>query len=218
MHDRDPLRAAGSVFVRRGEAPAFGGTCFAFRRANRLLTAGHCVDGLRPEAVDVEFLGGAERFTAVGLVHHPTAELALIRLAADVRPRGVEPFAAHGGIARGEDFAGIGWVAGRCELFGGRIRRVVVDREDGHRHAEMSVAARNGFSGGPLFAPGAPHAVVAVMTANRTTRLALAGAGLLGRLRPQSAPGPAAGRGIALLASDLAGWLDEHVPEDAHER
>ncbi len=218
MRDRDPLRAAGSVFARRGEAPAFGGTCFAFRYANRLLTAGHCVDGLEAEDIAVEFLGDSERFTAVGVVRHPTADLALIRLAAGVRPPGVRPFAAHGRIGRGEEFAGIGSVAGAAELFAGRIRRVFDDREDGHRHAEMSVAARDGFSGGPLFAPAAPDAVVGVMTANRTTRLALACASALGRLRSGSAPRPAAGRGIALLVSDLAGWLDEHVPEDAHER
>jgi hypothetical protein len=217
MRDHDPLRAAGSVFVRRGEAPVFGGTCFAFRYADRLLTAGHCVEGLQPEDVAVSFLGGAERFTPVGVRRHPTADLALILLAPGVRPLGVEPFAAYASIARGDDFGGIGSIAGAGELLGGRIRRVFADAEDGHRHAEMSVAARDGFSGGPLFARAAPGAVVGVMTANRKTRLALAGAGLRRRLRPRAPCGQAAGRGIALLVADVAEWLDEHVPEDPRE-
>jgi hypothetical protein len=215
MRDRDPRRAAASVFVRRNGTFAFGGTCFAFRRANHVLTAGHCVEGLGPEDVEIAFPDAAQRATAADLVRHPTADLALVRLASGVPHEGVEPFAVHGRIARGERFAGFGSVAGTREHFAGRIRRVFSDEDDGHRYAEMSIAARDGFSGGPLFSPGPPFALVGVMTANRSTPLALA----LARSRALQRLQPAArsGHGVALLVGDLSDWLDEHAPEQQRE-
>jgi hypothetical protein len=217
MRDRDPLRAVGSVFVRRGDASTFAGTCFAFRHADRVLTAGHCVQGLEPDDVEVVFMGAARRFRAIGVVRHPTADLALLRLARDAPPPAAEPFAVRGRSERGQAFAGFGSVAGVCERFEGRVRRVFVDEHDGHRHAEMSIAARDGFSGGPLFSPAAPFAVVGLMTENRTTPLALARSRLVRRLRPGARSGQATGRGIALLLDDLSDWLDEHVPEDTRK-
>jgi hypothetical protein len=217
MRDRDPLRAVGSVFVRRGDASAFRGTCFAFRHANRVLTAGHCVEGLQPEVIEVAFPGAAGRSIAVGVVRHPTADLALLRLAGGGLSPDHEPFALHGRGERGQAFAGCGSVAGVCERFDGRIRRVFADKDDCHRSAEMSVAARDGYSGGPLFSPAAPFAVMGLMTANRTTPLAIACSRLLRRRRSDEHSGLAAGRGIALLLDDVSAWLDEHAHDDTHE-
>jgi hypothetical protein len=218
MRDRDPLRAVGSVFVRRGNTSTFGGTCFAFRHPDCVLTAGHCVEGLRREDVEVTFLGAERRSPAVDVVRHPTADLALLRLAGIGLSPGLEPFAALEHSERGQAFAGCGSIAGAGERFEGRIRRVFADEDDGHRYAEMSVAARDGFSGGPLFSPVAPFAVVGLMTANRTSPLALARSRLLRRLRPEVRSVQSPARGIALLLDDLLEWLDEHVPEQPCER
>jgi S1-C subfamily serine protease len=203
----DPLRAVGSVFARRGDPTGFRGTCFAFRTAGHLLTAGHCVEGLHPEDVEIAFLGSPSLHAAAEVARHPTADLAIVRLAARREPVGVEPFAALAPIARRQRFAGFGSVAGDFRTvatlgdgrIAGRLRRAFTDPEDGHRHAEMSVAARDGFSGGPLFLPAPPHAVIGLMAANRRHPLAL------GSARTE-------GRGIALLLDELSDWIDEHAP------
>lgn len=206
MAERDPLLAIGSVFDRRGARRA--GTCTAFRQPQHVLTAAHCVETLEPAEVEVGFIAAAGRHAAVEIVPHPTADLALVRLAASGDLHGVQPLTAVGRIDDwGREFAGLGSADGaatvdeaRQRLLTGRIRGTFSDPADGHLYAELSVPALDGFSGGPLFAPGTPHPLLAVITANRRPRFAR-------RRNP--------GRGIALLAGDLADWIDEHAPAPA---
>jgi hypothetical protein len=205
MAERDPLRAIGSVFDLRRARRA--GTCCAFRRPRYVLTAAHCVDELEPGEVEIEFLAAAGRHGTVEVVRHPTADLALLLLEDAALLSGVEPFTELGRVAgRGSRFAGFGSSEGaaslaeaRERLFAGRFRRTLTDPDDGHLYADLSVPALDGFSGGPVFAPDPPHALLALITANRRRRLTLRGD---------------AGHGIALLVGELSEWVDEQVPDE----
>jgi hypothetical protein len=200
----DPLLAIGSVFdLRRARR---SGTCTAFRHAQLVLTAGHCVENLEAAEVEVEFIAVPGRRTVAEISRHPTADLALLRLAAAGGLDGVVPLTAVARVAEsGPEFVGFGSADGaatvaeaRERLFEGRIRRAFTDRADGHRHAELSVPVFDGYSGGPLVAATAPQALLGVITANRRGRFARRGNH---------------GHGIALLAGELCEWIDEHAPE-----
>jgi hypothetical protein len=204
MAGHDPLLAVGSVFdLRRARR---SGTCTAYRRARLVLTAAHCVEELDASEVEVEFIAVPGRRPAVEIVRHPSADLALIRLADGSDLQAVEPALAIERLAQtGRKFVGLGSADGaasaeaaRERLFTGRVRSTFTDQADGHLYAEMSVPALDGYSGGPLFAASAPHPLLALITANRRRRLARRGS---------------LGHGIALLAAELAEWIDGHAAE-----
>jgi hypothetical protein len=221
--DSERLRAVGSVLARRDGAWRRAGSCFAVRERRHVLTAGHCVEGLLPADVEVSFVVSPERCTSVAIVRHPTADLALIRLGDGAARLPVEPFTGVGRVAEwGSEFVGFGSAvhdgslaeAGE-RLFAGRVRRVFSDPADGHRYADMSVAAGDGFSGGPLFAPSPPYPVVGLITGNRQSRISLLQRRISATLGlERHTPDAPDGHGIALLVGELAEWIDAHLPSE----
>ncbi|MDX6476277.1 MAG: Trypsin-like peptidase domain [Gaiellaceae bacterium] len=219
--DSERLRAVGSVLARRDGAWRRAGSCFAVRERRHVLTAGHCVEGLLPADVEVSFVVSPERCTSVAIVRHPSADLALIRLGDGAARLPVAPFTGVGRVAEwGSEFVGFGSAvhdgslaeAGE-RLFAGRVRRVFSDPADGHRYADMSVGAGDGFSGGPLFAPSPPYPVVGLITGNRQSRISLLQRRITATLGLERRHTPD-GHGIALLVGELAEWIDAHLPSE----
>jgi hypothetical protein len=227
---REPLRAVGTVLAAASATgPQFAGSCFALRHTNHVLTAAHCVAGEPSQDFYVSFLGGTNRYPVVEVIPHPTADLALLRLAPDLWPSGVDPFAGYASIERwGQDFAGFGSVVDgglrssnvdarepTARLFKGHFQRVFESPKDGHLAAEMSIAASAGFSGGPIFQPNPPCLVLAVVIGNWESSITLESVETetsAGTLRETSIQ-KVISYGIALPLADFGDWLDEHLPD-----
>src|SRR5438093_351475 len=164
-----------------------GGTCFAFRHRNVLLTAAHCV----PEGQDVfVWMNTPERRTPTraDVCLHPSADLAVLRVPALDEDETVANYVLNLGPAEMRlygDFQSFGYpVEGPSDLravgqqptarlFKGHFQRYFVHEShtDGLKYwaGEMSIPAPAGLSGGPVCWPGDPPQLCGLVTTNLET-------------------------------------------------
>jgi S1-C subfamily serine protease len=160
----------------RKSPQAFLGTAFTFRSGQHLLTAAHVVGDLKADELIVTFPteGG---FVVESVEKHPTADVALLTLTADVG--GLEAF---GLVARGhalaDQFIAFGYPEGALDAaeaqptpraFVGHYQRFFNFTDyQGYKYfaAEMSIPAPTGLSGGPLFSTHTDDYIFAVVANN----------------------------------------------------
>ena len=207
----------------------FRGTCFAFRRSDVFLTAAHCVYEIDAATLFVH-TPAAQGFYAVGEIErHPSADIALLRLAGSAWPGGVEPFILTKPFtALGLEFMAYGFpedapapdeesLTPTPRLFRGYLQRQLVYRRAGYEYSagEMSVPAPAGLSGGALFAAADFNSVIGVAAENVQSTT------YVGRVEEKTTAGGTerfverehVQYGIAALLAPLGDWLDELVPE-----
>lgn len=181
----DPLSATGVILrydYDSGRA-FFAGTCFAFRVPNVVLTAAHCV----PEPEDNDYYRvhfphrGDNSRPVTRIVRHPTADIALVELPAQLGESGAErydnAFWGHvSNLALGEEFMSFGFPTEGPDtseseavprLFRGHYQRYFEysgSRSYRYLAGELSIATPAGLSGAAVFRPGAPQMVSGLVT------------------------------------------------------
>lgn len=208
----------------------FRGTCFAFRRSDTFLTAAHCVAEADVATLFVH-TPAAKGFHAVAEIKwHPSADIALLRLAGSAWPGGVEPFVRTKPFtALGMEFMAYGFpedalapneepLTPTPRLFRGYLQRQLTYLRAGYEYSagEMSIPAPAGLSGGALFVAADFNSVIGVAAENVQSTT------YVGRVEEQTSEEGKVTRierehvqyGIAALLAPLGDWLDELVPEE----
>jgi Trypsin-like peptidase domain len=228
------------------DSPVFLGSCFAFRSQRAFLTAAHCVGDVKSSQLAVVNVGENRKVIwrpVSNVERHPSADIAVIRtLPMTDAEREVigeresstedrtEPFWRHvSNYGIGEDFHAFGFPenifgdeqrAPTPRLFKGHFQRFM---EYESRHlpyqyfaAEMSIPAPAGLSGGPLFRPGAPPMVTALVTENlqSTTFLDQIETIVSGNATHVTKYEQVISYGVALMLDRVADWLDDHAPDE----
>jgi hypothetical protein len=226
--------------------PLFLGSCFAFRSARTFLTAAHCVTGVEARQLAVVNVGEDRRVIWRGVSdveEHPTADIAALRtLPMSDAAREVigereaatedrtEPFWGHvSNYGIGEDFHAFGFPENifgdeqrtpTPRLFKGNFQRFM-EYESRHLRyryfaGEMSIAAPAGLSGGPLFRPGAPPMVTALVTENleSTTFLDQVEQVISGDATQVTKYQRVISYGVALMLDRVSDWLDDQAPDE----
>jgi hypothetical protein len=209
----------------------FLGTCFAFRRSDAFLTAAHCVSDIGTTPLFVSTPAAGSAHAVAEIERHPSADVALLRLADSAWPGGVEPFIRTKPLnALGLEFMAYGFpedglapneepLTPTPRLFRGYVQRQLTYRRAGYEYsaAEMSIPAPAGLSGGALFVAADFNSVIGVAAENVQSTT------YVGRVEEQTSEGGKVTHverehvqyGIAALLSPLGDWLDEFVPDEA---
>lgn len=228
----NPLRAVGQLLhwePKVGLGPTYAGTCFAYRNAGYFITAAHCVGGLKYDHLAVKTPRGGLIKSALEVHLHETADVAVVRTAT-IHAEGdeVEPFQSIvGNWTLGEDFFAYGYpvdVLGHIasqpteRLFKGYFQRFVMHQSSHSPYrylaGEMNFTCPAGLSGGPLFRPGAPSALLAVATENlrSTSVLEELESTHVGAETIEKRYERVIEYGVALMLSDVGTWVDSIVP------
>jgi hypothetical protein len=208
----------------------FRGTCFAFRRSDAFLTAAHCASDIGTPTLFVNTPAAGGFHAVAGIERHPSADVALLRLASSAWPGGVEPFVRTKPFtALGLEFMAYGFpedapapdeepLTPTPRLFRGYLQRQLTYRRAGYEYSagEMSIPAPAGLSGGALFVAADFNSVIGVAAENVQSTT------YVGRVEEQTSEGGKVRHverehvqyGIAALLAPLGDWLDELVPEE----
>lgn len=180
---QNPAAAIGLLHRGVPSDQHFLGTCFAYQRGTRFLTAAHCVQGI---PVDEIYLTAPQHGLAIGgggleVRPHSTMDLAVIlRPGMMLQGQEIEPFDLLLKPQFGQDVWAFGFPAdalgaGRHEprerLFKGHIQRVIPEYTSpatGRTFdaVELSFPSPAGLSGGPIFAPIGNFPLLGVVTDN----------------------------------------------------
>ncbi|MGA1812799.1 trypsin-like peptidase domain-containing protein [Frondihabitans sp. 4ASC-45] len=204
------------------------GTCFGFVRDGIALTAAHNV--LNAEANYVVIFPQHETVhDVIGVIVHPTADIAILNLALSGEAKGagisMSVFSDGTNVHRyGDDFHSFGFPSDSPEgagktpsrMYKGYLQRIF---KYGHHEkwtylaSELSVPAPLGLSGAPIYSPTEPDLVMGLVTANVESytvghyeeKVEEDGQRTLFEARHIIT------YGVALLLSNVADWLGEHL-------
>lgn len=225
----DPIAATGVVALRgEGERLTTLGSFAAFRQPHVVLTAAHCLRGYAGEPLELHFPRRGEVRAVSTVVAHPTADVAAVFSEPDegddftgYPPNAFWNFVANVGLS--EEFFAFGYpvegpwqdLAPTGRAFRGYFQRFFDFKSPagGYRYAaaELSIAAPEGLSGGPLFRPGALQMLTGIVTSNLEASTAIDSW--------EDEPGRRIERhrvisyGVALMLHSVETWLDEVVPQ-----
>jgi hypothetical protein len=207
----------------------FRGTCFAFRQSDTFLTAAHCVSDIDAATLFVHVPAAREFHAVAEIERHPSADVALLRLAGSAWPGEVEPFVRTKPFtALGMEFMAYGFpedatapdeepLTPTQRLFRGYLQRQLIYRRAGYEYSagEMSIPSPAGLSGGALFVAADFNSVIGIAAENVQSTT------YVGRVEEQTSDGGKITHverehvqyGIAALLAPLGDWLDELVPE-----
>jgi hypothetical protein len=235
MAQFNPLKAVGMV-CSKSKGMAVLGTCTAFRRPDFALTAAHCVDGYDPTDLWGLFLArGGNMRSVESLTFHEKADLCVLKLypGKDDDLGGYPSDAFWGSVGNfglGEEFMAYGFPVERgsvgplvaeaaARLIRGSYQRFFsFGSPDGYQFlaGEMSVAATSGMSGGPLFRPGAPPMLTALVVASIETAVEA-----YKRVEVKNGAETYIEKvdriteyGVALMLDPVQKWLEECIPTD----
>jgi len=223
----NPLESTGWLTsTHEAGQPRFIGSCFAFRRRDRLLTAAHCIRGLPLDSIGVHLLGrhtdDASRVT--DSIIHPDADVAILCLEPDQALP--DRFAGDTSVydwgmtvsAFGypEDSSATG-MQPTARYFRGNIQRMF--RHDSHfgfRYdaVELSFGAPGGLSGGPV-TPGSDYGMVmGLVTENATgtTYLSTTAEEVTPTFHRKEIIHSVINYTVAVRLDTLHEWFDEHIP------
>jgi trypsin-like peptidase len=180
IHFGIQIGAVAMLLKTEDGADAYLGTCFPFRWRHVYLTARHCVGELEPDQL-VVVSQGDKRFRIREVHRHETVDIAAV--VGDEAERGI-PYAFsglhafEGTYGLGDAVAAFGFpVGGTLEeppnkptprAFRGYVQRLTRFKSGGsepYTAYELSFAAPDGLSGGPVFVPGSDR-VFAMVTGN----------------------------------------------------
>lgn len=228
-----PTDATGVLeFVNDSDStPVPLGSCAAFRQDRFVLTAAHCVAARSAAQMRVVFPGRKESRDVVGVVAHPTADVAVV----ETEPR--EDDVAEGRPMRafwdlvddygiGEEFIAYGFpVEGpkpeisslvTPRVFRGHYQRFLYYQSPlGYQFlaGELNIPAPGGLSGGPIFREGAFHLLTGIVVENLESYATLDSVeDVSGPERVRIEHHRIISYGIALMLDEVGEWLDEVVP------
>lgn len=224
----DPLMATGLVHIVTPTNETYGGTCFAFRRPDVVLTAAHCAPDDAEIWVSFPRRG---RCKAIRVVKHPIADVAMIFTAADdqAEAKGFSERAFWNFVANwelGEEFLAYGYpIEGPFQgtssptprLFVGHYQRFMwFEAPNNTRYlaGEMSIPAPGGLSGGPVFRRQAQPMLTGLVTSNIESYSVLNSVADIddsGRLYKEESR-RIIQYGLAVMLSKLQEWLDDLAP------
>jgi hypothetical protein len=219
--------ASVAALLHSPDPGAFLGTCFPFRDPTCFLTAAHCAGELPAKELAIGLpMGDAGVVPVVAVERHPTADIALLRIAQTTAGE-ITPFwNLNDRYSLGDSFAAFGYTE---DTFGPEPRLPVARQFRGHIQrvlryvsplgyeydaAELSIGCPGGLSGGPIYLPNSWAAVVGVVTENLESTTYLQAVdevqenGEVHHYRHQTM----INYGIALLLDDLREWLDARAP------
>ncbi len=224
----DPAEPTALLTMDRGDGDLEAlGTCFAFRQRSCLLTAAHCLPETGHRGVGVAFDDTRPPRPAVVVVRHPTADVALVRVA----PHATDPpfvFTGLDGHPVGDEVCVLGFPAkdpGEQALttprfFRGYFHRTMrftspVTRQ-AYLAAELNFSTPRGLSGAAVYRRHRFPLVQGLVTEHHesyteTTRHEEETT-ISGTVEIRTIYRRVVGYGIALLLSDVAEWLDKVVP------
>lgn len=225
----DPTAAVGIVGVRQDDGTvAATGSCFRFGHDHVVLTARHCVQ--QEARTAVRFLHGGQIADVDAVIDHPMADLAVLlihsgrpaperaRLAfTEIGRSGWpgEPFMAYGFPVEGPGFDDVGHQP-VARVLSGTHQRFYVTTQLGYRYraGEMSIAAPEGLSGGPIFSSHNPSAVTAMVTSNVESYRIAASIDEIDRdgVRQRIESRNVITYGVSLILGDHRDWLRDAIP------
>lgn len=167
----------------------FLGTCFAYKEPWFFLTAEHCVRGFAAHDLTVDAPGGSGSPHPVGQVHTlDGSDLAVLR-SPDHGPwmTNVDPYREiQHEYELAQDFVSFGFTSETITTFGGLpkanqptprifkghfVQLLTFTDPLGRNYvaSEMNIPAPDGLSGAPVFPPGRPYVVTAMVTGEKST-------------------------------------------------
>lgn len=231
---RNPLGSTGWLLDRGPDGSArFVGSCFAFRRRDHLLTAAHCVrDATETLEVCFRTESGVTTSGITDVIHHPRADVALLRLPDDVAFD--DMFAGDTSLYTwGIPVSAFGYPddMGRAtapptpRYFRGNIQRMFPHsshRGFAYDAAELSFSAPGGLSGGPVTPDSDYSMAMGIVAENlnvsRTlysisdTTTETVRRGTAERVTVTEKAYAVIDYALVVLLDPIRAWLDQHVP------
>jgi hypothetical protein len=222
--DYDPSQPTGLLTL-QSEAGTLEplGTCFAFRHRCCLLTAAHCLPS-SPRGVGVAYGGANAPRPVIGIERHPTADLALVRLA----PRAEDSPLVFTGLdshSVGEEICALGFPVndpGEQDLTTPRFFRGYTHRtmrftspltRQTYLAGELSFSPPRGLSGAALYRHHRFPLVQGLVTEHHESYTETTPheeqRSVIDNVETRIVYRRVVGFGIALLLADVAAWLDE---------
>lgn len=231
---RKPFSSTAWLVHTATNKPTFVGTCFAFRRSDRLLTAAHCVRDHARESLAVCIHGApdTDRREIEEIVVHPTADIAILRIPAG-RPLD-DRFAGDTNLYDwGMPVSAFGYPEDTGEsglqptprYFRGNIQRMFTYSSRfgySYQAAELSFAAPGGLSGGPVTPDSDYSMAMGLVAENITSTRYLYSIGeetaettrdqITEKIYRKETVHSVIDYAIVVLLDPLVEWLDKHVP------
>jgi hypothetical protein len=211
------------------KAPVLG-TCFSFRHPRFFLTAAHCLLGIDTTDIVIAGEDRSKLSTAKQVILHPSADVAILESSRTDMDELSDFFRAIERPIMGMDYFAYGYpivqegnfsprvFSGIFQTFHSHVSHLTMsDGKTRYRYlaGEISTACPHGLSGGPIFRPSNPEAVLALATENIEVGSELYYEERIKEdgERHHLQTNRVIMYGVALPLAEVQDWLFQHIPK-----